>query len=128
MSNKTISQTLNVWYIYLLLVNLYGKCRYIYHTLSVWVKKLVTDLSLIYVFSIPLEIKETTSQPFVAANYSKYCPPPQLKMKKSKPPITLEHDQSCKETGTFLGLLVGMVNKHRSISCIDSLNKMPGKK
>ena len=42
--------------------------------------------------------------------------------------ITLEHDQICKHNETFLGLIVGMVNKHVSISCIDSLKKMPGKK
>ena len=32
----THSQMLNVWHIYLHLVYSYGKCRWIYHTLSVW--------------------------------------------------------------------------------------------
>ena len=32
-----ISHTIHVWYIYLHLVDFYGKCRQIYHTWMVWV-------------------------------------------------------------------------------------------
>ena len=33
---KMVTHTIHLWYIYLHLVNFYGKCRQIYHTFSVW--------------------------------------------------------------------------------------------
>ena len=35
--NNSITHTIHVWYIYLHLVDFYGKCREIYHTWIVWV-------------------------------------------------------------------------------------------
>ena len=36
-ANTCISHRIRVWYIYLHLVDFYGKCRYIYHTWMLWV-------------------------------------------------------------------------------------------
>ena len=35
-----ITHRIHVWYIYLHLVDFYGKCRYVYHTWMVWVRQL----------------------------------------------------------------------------------------
>ena len=36
--DMNLTHRIHVWYIYLHLVDFYGKCRYIYHTWMVWVK------------------------------------------------------------------------------------------
>ena len=38
-STWSLSHILHVWHIYLHLVHFWGKCRYIYHTWSLWVTK-----------------------------------------------------------------------------------------
>ena len=36
---NTLPHTIHVWYIYLHLVDFYGKCREIYHTWMLWVQE-----------------------------------------------------------------------------------------
>ena len=44
-----ISQMLNVWHIYLHLAISYGKCRQIYHTLSIWVYIYIDTILYLYI-------------------------------------------------------------------------------
>ena len=52
-SNKIIPHRIYVWYIYLHLVDFYGKCRWIYHTWILWVQYWSLDTSETWCTSRP---------------------------------------------------------------------------